>query len=104
MPPAAADHRGNQLALLAKLGHSMVTSQRIGELLEELHEGRSEKLIGNVREIRRVHDRAIRLPAELVEELAKVTSQAQGIWQQAKQDNNFAHSDLARTNSRAQAP
>src|SRR5262245_43458450 len=73
MPPAAAAHRASQTALLARLGHGMVTSQRVGELLEKLHEfplGEAEA--ANVREIRRTHDRAVKMPASLVEEIARV--------------------------------
>jgi len=90
MPPAAAAHRAAQTALLARLGHGMVTSQRVGELLENLHEAPlGEAETANVREMRRVHDRAVKMPSSLVEELARVTSEAQGIWQQAKEGNDF---------------
>src|SRR5947209_6723556 len=44
----------------------------------------------NVREIRRLHDRAAKLPKTLVEELARTTTQAQGVWQEARQSNDFA--------------
>jgi carboxypeptidase Taq len=42
-----------------------------------------------VREIRRGYDRSVKLPKELVEELARVTIQAQQAWQQARQANDF---------------
>src|SRR5262249_3044409 len=44
----------------------------------------------NVRNIRRVYDRAVKLPKELVEEMARVTTRAQQVWQEAKQANDFA--------------
>src|SRR5262249_46756712 len=44
---------------------------------------------GNVREIRRLYDRAVKLPKELVEELARVTTRAQQVWQEARQHNDF---------------
>jgi carboxypeptidase Taq len=90
MPPAAAPHRAKQIALLAKLGHGMVTAPRVSQLLEKLR-GASlgEAEAANVREIQRAHDRAVKLPASLVEEIAQVTSEAQGVWQQAKQANDF---------------
>src|SRR5918912_1047114 len=43
----------------------------------------------NVREIRRTYDRAVKLPKELVEELARVTTRAQQIWQEAREANDF---------------
>ena len=44
----------------------------------------------NVREIRRVYDRAVKLPARLVEELARTTTRAQNVWQEARAANRFA--------------
>ncbi len=36
------------------------------------------------------YDRAVKLPKELVEELARVTTRAQQVWQEARQANDFA--------------
>jgi carboxypeptidase Taq len=44
----------------------------------------------NVREIRRSYDRAVKLPKELVEELARTTTRAQQVWQEARQADDFA--------------
>src|SRR5208282_4706436 len=44
----------------------------------------------NVREIRRVRDRAVKMPASLVEDLARTTTRAQNVWQEARQNNDFA--------------
>jgi carboxypeptidase Taq len=94
MPRAGAGHRGEQMALLARLAHEMLTDPRIGELLAAVE---SSKLIqdaesdaaANVREVRRTFDRATKLPKELVEELARITTQAQGVWQEARQTSKF---------------
>jgi carboxypeptidase Taq len=43
----------------------------------------------NVREIRRVYDRAVKVPKELVEELARTTTRAQQVWQEARQKDDF---------------
>src|SRR5262249_39736082 len=43
----------------------------------------------NVREIRRSYDRAVKIPKELVEELARVTTRAQQVWQEARQASDF---------------
>ncbi|HEY1379675.1 MAG TPA: carboxypeptidase M32, partial [Gemmataceae bacterium] len=94
MPRAGTAHRGEQMALLARLGHEMVTDPKIGELLADI-EGTplvadpASDAAANAREIRRTYDRATKLPKELVEELARVTTQAQGVWQEARQTNNF---------------
>src|SRR5947209_5706168 len=95
MPRAGAAHRGEQMALLARLGHEMTANPKVGELLATIEASPlvaepDSDTSANVREIRRNFDRATKLPKELVEELARVTSQAQGVWQQARGTNNFA--------------
>src|SRR3954467_13157129 len=66
MPRGGAEHRGNQMALLAGLQHERATDPRIGDLLGTL-EG-SELVVDpespeavNVREIRRGYDRQTKL-------------------------------------------
>src|ERR1700757_2846790 len=87
MPRQGSAHRAEQMALLARMTHEMLTAPEIGRLLAEVE---SSSLVGekgsiaavNVREIRRAYDRAVKLPKELVEELARVTTRAQQIWQE----------------------
>jgi carboxypeptidase Taq len=43
-----------------------------------------------VREWRRAYDRATKIPQSLVEELARVTTEAQQVWEQAKKKNDYA--------------
>jgi carboxypeptidase Taq len=95
MPREGAAHRAEQMALLARLAHETLTAARIGRLLNELEgselvrDGESPPAV-NVREIRRIHDRAVKLPKRLVEELARTTTQAQGVWQEARSKSDFA--------------
>jgi carboxypeptidase Taq len=93
MPPKGAGHRAEQMGFLAKLGHQMLTDPKVGELLgvlgESPRDAESDEAV-NVREIRRVHDRAVKMPPELVEEIARVTSQAQNVWAEARRASNFA--------------
>lgn len=89
MPPKAAGHRADQMAALAKLAHRARTDPRVGELLtaaQPVDDGQA----ANLREIRRQYERAVKLPPDLVEELARVTSQAQSAWQHAKEQSDFA--------------
>jgi carboxypeptidase Taq len=95
MPRAGAGHRGEQMALLARIGHEMMTDPRIGELLAAVENSPlvadpGSAAAANVREIRRTYDRATKLPKELVVELARVTTQAQGVWQEARQASSFS--------------
>src|SRR5262245_36594806 len=84
MPRRGSAHRAEQMALLARMTHEMLTSPEIGRLLTEMAGSpltRDQASIPavNVREIRRCYDRAVKLPKELVEELARVTTRAQQI-------------------------
>ena len=81
MPRQGSSHRAEQMALLARMGHEMLTAPRIGELLAEVEGSPLAKQpnvvhVTNIREIRRNYDRAVKLPKELVEEMARVTTRA----------------------------
>ncbi len=95
LPPQGASHRGEQLALLARLVHERLTTPRLGELLTAVegsaftHPAESVSA-ATIREVRRTYDRAVKIPASLVQELARVTTQAQQVWQQARKNNDFA--------------
>jgi len=96
MPERGVAYRAEQMALLARLAHEAWTSPRIGELLEACE--RDTDLSGdafsdpaaNIREIRRDYDIANKLPAKLVEEIAKISSLAQHEWQEARRNSDFS--------------
>lgn len=96
MPPAAAEHRSEQAAILSTLTHERMTSPKLGELLAACESDASlsgdpiSPAARNLREIRRDFDRDTRLPIELVAELAKVGSQAQEVWKEARAKSDFA--------------
>src|SRR5262249_23059055 len=95
MPRKGSAHRAEQMALLARMTHEMLTAPRVGELLAEVADHPQVKLkdsnhAANVREIRRAYERAVKLPKELVEDLARVTTRAQQVWQEARQAGDFA--------------
>ncbi|HYH63766.1 MAG TPA: carboxypeptidase M32 [Urbifossiella sp.] len=94
MPTNGAALRGEQMAFLAGLAHGKATDPKVGELLaavegSELTRDPESDPAANVRELRRGYDRATKLPAALVEELARVTTAAQQAWQQARAANDF---------------
>jgi carboxypeptidase Taq len=94
MPPKGAALRGEQMAFLAALSHQKFTDPKVGELLaavegSDLVNDPDSPEAANVREIRRGFDRATKLPQSLVEELARVTTQAQQAWEQAKKGSDF---------------
>ncbi len=95
MPPAGAEHRAAQMALLAGVLHDRATDPRLADLLAEVE---SSSLVAdprsaeaaNVREIRRAYDRDTRLPRRLVEESARVYSLGEQHWAEARRDDDFA--------------
>ncbi len=94
MPQGGVEFRSRQLALLARLHHERSTDPQIGELLERSAADTSIDPAGpeaaNIREMQRDFDRACKLPASLVEELAKVSSVAQHEWAAARSASDFA--------------
>ena len=94
MPHDGSAFRGDQMALLARLTHEMSTDPKVGECLASVEStslaADAETPVAiNVREIRRAYDRAVKLPKDLVEELARVTTRAQQVWQEARANNDF---------------
>ena len=72
MPPKGAEHRGDQVSLIARLTHEQFTSPKIGQMLAEIEQSdlvkdREGDVATNVRELRRTYDCATKLPASLVE-------------------------------------
>ena len=95
MPPKGGALRGEQMAFLASLAHQKFTDPKVGELLaaveaSELVRDPEANAAANARELRRAFDRATKIPQSLVEELARVTTQAQQVWEQAKKKNDYA--------------
>lgn len=95
MPTGGAEHRSNQLGLLAGMIHERATSPKVGEWLGAI-EGSpivadpDSISAANVREIRRDFDRATKLPRRLVEELSKTCTLGQHAWVNARKQSRFA--------------
>jgi carboxypeptidase Taq len=83
MPRAAADQRGEEMAAIEGVLHARRTDPRVGEWLDAAVPG-DERAAAQVRLIRRAYDRTVKVPARLAQELARVTSLAQGIWAAAR--------------------
>ncbi|MDQ3033825.1 MAG: carboxypeptidase M32 [Myxococcota bacterium] len=94
MPPKAAALRGSQLALLSGLYHQRVTDERIGgwlELLESDARTASDPVRSAcLRNLGRLYRREKRVPAELVDKLARARSDGFQCWLEAKKTSSFA--------------
>jgi carboxypeptidase Taq len=95
MPPGGAGVRAEQLATLDRLSHEALTSDEMGELLEELapvedsldYDSDEAALI---RLVRREWEKARRVPAELQAEMSRSASLAMPVWVKARQDADFS--------------
>ena len=94
MPPAAAETRGHQMAIISRITHEWVTSDEMGRLLEDL-KPYQESLDPDSDEARmikvakREYDIATRLPSEFVVEQSQVTTAAFSAWAEARAKSDF---------------
>lgn len=94
MPRAAAGGRARQQALLQRLVHEKRCDPVYGELLDQAWEA-AESLepvqAAAVREERKVRERALKLPARLVSELAVAQGEGVEAWKVAREEGRFGH-------------
>ena len=91
MPALGGPFRARQLSVLSALHHQKLTSPDLGEVLESLSTADLDLWPrAAVRELRRQHEKAVRLPEALVRELAETTSLAHAAWVTARQKSDFA--------------
>ncbi len=90
MPEGGLAVRAEQLALLARLAHERRTSRELGDLLDRLHDSANDEAAAtNVREMRRQFDRAVRIPRDLIERIARATTIAKPAWAKARKESAF---------------
>jgi carboxypeptidase Taq len=94
LPAAGAELRADQQSMLARMTHEQFTAPRIGELISsvessDLVRDPESDAAANVREWRREYDRATKIPATLVEELAHTEVLSQHAWVEARKNSNY---------------
>ena len=89
MPRGAADQRGEEMAAMESVLHARRTDPRIADWLAAA-EAPDAAGAAQLRLIRRSHDRTTKVPADLAEALARLTSVAQGIWAEARAREDVA--------------
>ena len=93
MPPAAAEFRGEEMALLSTLIHRKATDPALGDLVtaaaqtEQVREDQALK--ADLREIRRDYDNACKLSTELVSQLALAATRGMTAWKEARAESRF---------------
>jgi carboxypeptidase Taq len=94
LPKRGNSHRAQQIATITALLHRRKTDPRFGEMLAEVEASEipggplSDEAV-NVREWRRYYDRATKVPAPLVVELAKAASEGELAWQSMRRENDW---------------
>ena len=94
MPPKAITLRSQQMALLERIGHKMVTDPEIGELLSRIRahpdfESLDEVQRRNVHLAKKVYDERTKLPEELVVETARQGAITIDTWKKAKAARDY---------------
>lgn len=83
MPRGAAEQRAEEMAAMEGVLHARRTDPRIADWLGQAV-AVDEVAAAQLRLIRRSYERATKVPARLAQEIARVTSMAQGIWAEAR--------------------
>jgi carboxypeptidase Taq len=89
MPPGGGAARGDQLAVLAGLGHGHLTAPDVAADLAAA-EASDPWEAANLRLMRHAYARAKALPPDLVQAQARANSSCEKVWRVARQDANFA--------------
>ena len=92
MPEGGAAPRSEQLAMLSVMGHQMMISPELGDLLTAAEENADDLTpwqAANLREMRRAWVHAAAVPEDLVEAASKAKSACEMAWRAAKPANDF---------------
>jgi carboxypeptidase Taq len=89
MPPRGTQLRSQQLALLEKIGHRMITDPEIGKFIDKIRDHNdfdslSQLQKRNVHLIKKEYDEATKLPEKLVVETARQYAITVNTWKKAK--------------------
>jgi carboxypeptidase Taq len=91
MPPGGGAARGDQLAVLAGLSHSMLVGPAVGDELDEAEASPETDTwrAANLRLMRHMYTRATAMPPDLVEAQARANSACEKVWREARRKSDF---------------
>ncbi len=87
MPKGGADQRGEEMAALEGVIHARRSDPRIGDWLASVTPA-DEAAAAQLRLIRHIYERQVKVPGRLAEAVARLTSTAQGVWARARAAND----------------
>lgn len=89
MPEGGTPARSKQSSALSTIQHELLTADELTAWLSELDGEVGEERQAVIREVKRNHERAKKVPEDLVERLSEASSNALPVWEQAKADDEF---------------
>ena len=92
MPPGGGAARGDQLAVLAGMSHSLLVAPVVGDDLAEAEatEETDPWRAANLRLMRHAYTRATAMPPDLVEAQARANSACEKVWREARRKSDFS--------------
>ncbi len=92
LPKGSFGARAEQNALMSKIVHERLISDKIGKLIKEAEKLSDLNLIDSatLREAKRDYEQEVKLPTELVEEISKTSSHGYIKWVEAREKNDFS--------------
>jgi carboxypeptidase Taq len=92
MPPGGGPARGDQLAVLAGLSHSLLVAPVVGDDLAAAEVAGEDDpwRAANLRLMRHAYTRATAMPPDLVEAQARTNSACEKVWREARRQSDFA--------------
>ena len=95
MPAGGFGSRGSALATLAQMQQEMFTDEKVGKLIEDLEPWAAEQDPDSddarlIDVARRGYDKAVKVPSKMVAERAKLTTDANAAWREARQESDYS--------------
>ncbi len=95
MPEGGAHERSMQIGTLSELSHKLFTSEKTGELLNDLKDWKKlysedSDEAGIIKTTMRDYEKRTKVPASFVSENARTTSIAHGVWCEARSKSDFS--------------
>lgn len=92
MPQGGGAARGDQFAVLAGLAHGLATAPEVADDLAEAEQTPPANPwdAANLRLLRHAHTRETAIPADLVEALARASTDCEQTWREARKQSDFA--------------
>ena len=93
MPISAAENRSKQMAALAGVLHEKSVDVEFGRLIDELVDADIDNFTEieqcNIYEAKREYELETKIPKQLIQEMAELSSSGHQVWAKARQENKF---------------